>query len=130
MTKIQISLIFTSFRGKRIQKTPAKASGYPATAWYKYTDTTCDYQCQAIEYLWWGYCAYSGIGNGITSTENLAEFKYAKKADFVTKDLALAKIYKDSESKKAKYRLPTKPVDGSYFGCAKCASGGKSHGGN
>jgi len=87
-----------------------------------------DYQCQAIEYLWWGYCAYSGIGNGITSPESLKEFKYPKKAAFEKNDPGLAKFYKDSELKKSTFRLPTKPVDGNYFGCATCASGGKSHG--
>ena len=125
---MHISLLFTSFRGKRMQITPAKQSSYPTKAWYRYADTTCDYQCQAIEYLWWGYCAYSGIGNGIDNPESFAEFKYPKKADFVKNDPGLAKFYKNSELKKANYRLPTKPVDGKYFGCAKCASGGTSHG--
>ena len=48
-------------RGKRIKKTPNNVSKYPKKAWFTYADETCTYDCQAIEYLWWGYAAYTGI---------------------------------------------------------------------
>ena len=57
-TKLKPQLI--NFRGKRMQNTPSSLSGYPANAWYRYTDTTCNYGCQVAEYIWWGFCSYSG----------------------------------------------------------------------
>lgn len=84
-----------------------------------------------MEYLWWGYCSYSGVcaarsGNSQYETE----FKLLKKADLVKTDKVLTKLYQDSEKKTASYRLPTKHVDGIYTGCKKCSqTGGKSHGG-
>lgn len=43
-----------------MKKTPNKISKYPKGAWFTYADRTCDYGCQAVEYLWWGYAAYTG----------------------------------------------------------------------
>ena len=42
-----------------MKKTPNKISKYPKGAWFTYADRTCDYGCQAVEYLWWGYAAYT-----------------------------------------------------------------------
>ena len=43
-----------------MKKTPNKISKYSKGAWFTYADRTCDYGCQAVEYLWWGYAAYTG----------------------------------------------------------------------
>ena len=54
-----------------------------------------------------------------------------KKADLVAKDKLLAKLFQDSESGKAPYRLPFRAVHGSYTGCSTCnVAGLKSHGGS
>jgi hypothetical protein len=34
---------------------------YPASAWYHYDDATCDYQCMAIEYLYWATASAMGV---------------------------------------------------------------------
>ena len=36
---------------------------YPEAAWYHYDDTTCDYQCMAIEYLYWAQVSNMEILN-------------------------------------------------------------------
>ena len=116
-------------RGGRIRKTPKKRSDYKKKAWYTYADKSCKYDCQVTEYLWWGYVAYSGIGNGMAGVpEWTKEFHVLNKKKFTSKDTALTKLFRDSENKTAVYRLPTKPVDGTYTGCNKCSSG-KNHGG-
>jgi len=102
-------------RGGRFEDIPSK---YPNSAWYAYDDETCDYGCQAAEYIWWGYCAFSGVcggRSGSSSYEN--EFKYLAKRQFISRDFKLSKLFQDSGSI---YKLPTKPVDGKYHGLQTC----------
>ena len=131
------------FRGKRMKKTPKKQSDYPKKAWSRYADTTCKYGCQATEYLWWGYCSYSGTCAGrsgnkvpiLSQPDSVLngwekEFKLLKKTQLAKTDKPLYKLFDASAKKTAAYRLATKPVDGTYTGCKKCLrKGGKSHGG-
>jgi len=130
-------------RGKRMKKTPKKQSNYPKKAWSRYADTTCKYGCQATEYLWWGYCSYSGTCAGrsgnkvpiLSQPDSVLnqwekEFKLLKKTQLAKTDKPLYKLFDASAKKTAAYRLATKPVDGTYTGCKKCVrKGGKSHGG-
>ena len=58
-----------------IKRSPVVPSaGYPKKAWYTYSDTTCDFGCQAMEYFWMGVAAKTGaIKNRGTSITR--EFK-------------------------------------------------------
>lgn len=119
-----------SARGKKLKTTPATKAGYPTGAWYTYSDTSCTYGCQAIEYLWWGYVAYTGIGNAVATLPDFKnEFSPLTQKAFKAKDVKLAKLFQDSEKKTAAYRLAIKPADGTYTGCKTC-KGGINHGGN
>ena len=123
------------FRGKRMKVAPKTQSGYPKNAWFRYADATCAYDCHAMEYLWWGYCSYSGTcagraGNKTPLNQYEKEFKLLKKTQLAKTDKPLYQLYDASAKKTAAYRLPTKTVDGTYTGCKKCLrKGGKSHGG-
>jgi len=134
-------------RGKRMKVAPKKISGYSKNAWSRYAEPGCNYYCQGTEYLWWGYCSYSGTcagrsGQGSKWTGSIMnqpdsalndqekEFKLLKKTQLAKIDKLLYKLYDASAKKTAVYRLPTKPVDGTYTGCKKCLrKGGMSHGG-
>jgi hypothetical protein len=111
-------------RGGRFRDIPTR---YPDTAWYTYYDKTCDYGCQVTEYIWWGYCAFSGVCQGRSGASDFQdEFRYLKKSQFVGKDSKLSKLFQKSGTT---YTLPTKYVDGKYHGCKTC-SGGPNHGGD
>jgi len=120
-------------RGGHFRRIP---SHYPANAWYTYYDEECDYWCQGTEYTWWGYCAYSGICEGRSGApyyEN--EFRFLTKSEFVTGDVLLSDLFKNSGDfdhpyDLEQYVIPTMPVDGKYYGCKICTNGGPNHGGH
>ena len=71
-----------------------------------------------------------GTGGGLVGSTYAKEFSLVRKADLLTKDKLLAKLFQDSDKGKTPYKLATRPVDGSYTGCMKCkVSSLKSHGG-
>jgi len=111
--------------GKKILTTPSTLAKYPTSAWYTNIDQSCNYNaddgCQVGEYIWFGFCSYSGLCeklDGVAKYKN--EFKYLKKSDLLAKDKLLSALFLASTNKSASYRLPTIAADGKYTGCSKC----------
>jgi len=46
---------------------------YPEEAWFHYTDVTCDYECMAIEYLYWALATNMGVLNTPEICDAIAE---------------------------------------------------------
>ncbi len=87
--------------------------GYPAEAIFYYDDETCDYDCMAVEYMYWG----------TTSLLDVQEFNYLNRRGegqnsewdaytpelMRTLDACLTALLTDPQ-----YKIPTKAPDGRY----------------
>ena len=85
-------------------------NSYPPSAWYHYDDYTCDYECMAIEYLYWGIVTQMGILNnpqtcmGISNEWELCSLELLESIDPNINSLITDSLYK----------LPLKAPDGNY----------------
>ena len=85
-------------------------SSYPEEAWYHYDDWTCDYECMAIEYLYWCIVSYLGIlddpqtCNGIDNEWELCTPELFESTDIIMHDI-LSNL---------EYKLPQSAPDGNY----------------
>ena len=85
-------------------------SNYPEEAWYHYNDWTCDYQCMAMEYLYW--CIVTNMGlldnnmicNGISD-----EWELCDQQEFESTDVLMYNIITNPELK-----IPQNAPDGNY----------------
>ena len=85
-------------------------NNYPDEAWYHYDDWTCDYECMAMEYLYW--CIVSDMGilddpqtcNGIDN-----EWEPCSPELFESTDLAMFAVVNNPD-----YKLPQLAPDGNY----------------
>ncbi len=85
-------------------------SNYPEEAWYHYNDWTCDYQCMAMEYLYW--CIVTNMGlldnnmicNGISD-----EWELCSQEDFENIDNLMYTIITDPV-----FKIPQIAPDGNY----------------
>tara|TARA_B110000238_G_scaffold201196_1_gene255962 strand:- start:1348 stop:2292 length:945 start_codon:yes stop_codon:yes gene_type:complete len=46
---------------------------YPSSAWYHYDDFTCDYECMAIEYIYWAIVSNMGILDDSQTASGIAD---------------------------------------------------------
>lgn len=90
---------------------------YPEEAWYHYDDNTCNYDCMATEYFYWGLTSMLGIQDYGARCQDIAnEWEACTAEQFETMDTTLFNLFSDS-----KYTLPTSAPDGNY--CPTTSSG-------
>ena len=85
-------------------------NNYPEEAWYHYDDWTCDYQCMAIEYLYWCIVSHLGILDDVQTCNGIDnEWELCTPELFQTIDISMYDILINSE-----YLIPQLAPDGNY----------------
>lgn len=83
---------------------------YPSQAWYTYDDSTCDYNCQVSEYIYWLLTSILGAQANANRFENIKQEWQLNTLDLVkSRDLAGYKLMTNPI-----YKWPTILPDGSY----------------
>ena len=83
---------------------------YPAAAWYHYDDWTCDYECMAIEYIYWALVSYMGILDDPQTASGIAnEWEPYNAALLQSMDVLMYALITDPT-----YKLPLLAPDGNY----------------
>ena len=83
---------------------------YPDQAWYSYDDETCDYGCQATEYIYWGLTSLLGAQDFDGRAEEIAdEWRLNTPEKFKAGDPTLYNLLTDKQ-----YGFPTRLPDGNY----------------
>ena len=93
-------------RGGYFERVPkgGPKSGYPAEAWYHYTDETCDYGCMVTEYIYWALTSILGTQDFPGRHEALeVEWELNTRERVRTKDAAVYELLTDPQ-----YRCPIK----------------------
>ncbi len=94
-------------RGGHFKSVPRR---YPKDAWYTYYDDTCEYRCQAAEYLYWGITSLLGAQNLPGRLEDIRhEWRFDTKEKLRAGDKLLYQLLTDPQ-----YQLPTVLPDGNY----------------
>ena len=99
-------------RGGYFEQVPrgGPKSGYPAEAWYHYTDETCDYGCMVTEYIYWALTSILGTQNFPGRQVALeVEWELNTRERVRTKDAQVYALLTDPQ-----YGFPTKAPDGNY----------------
>ena len=75
----------------------------------------------ATEYIWWSYCAYSGICDARKNNAGFKkEFKFQTKKGLEKGDKMVTQLLKNQTG----YVFPLKHADGKYKGCGTCSKSG------
>jgi hypothetical protein len=107
-----LSKCMDAARGGYFEQVPqgGPKSGYPAEAWYHYTDETCDYGCMITEYIYWALTSILGTQDFPGRQEALeVEWELNTRERVRTADAAVYELLTDPQ-----YRFPTKAPDGNY----------------
>ena len=83
---------------------------YPEDAWYHYNDVTCQYDCMAIEYLYWAQVANMELLNDTETCEGIDdEWQPCSKELLESMDALIYALITDPQ-----YMLPQIAPDGQY----------------
>ncbi len=83
-------------------------NNYPSTAWYTYDDNTCEYGCQATEYIYWALTSL--LGAQINRLDEIEHEWKLNTADLVqNNDTSIYAILTDTV-----FKFPTTLPDGTY----------------
>ena len=83
---------------------------YPASAWYHYDDWTCDYECMAIEYMYWAIVSNMGILDDPQTASGIAnEWEPYNAILLQSMDILMYSLITDPQ-----YKLPQLSPDGNY----------------
>ena len=94
-------------RGGQFLEVP---NNYPQEAWYHYDDYTCDYECMAIEYLYWCIVTDMGILDDPQTCAGIAnEWEPCSPELFESTDIIMHGVVNNSSNK-----LPQLAPDGNY----------------
>ena len=104
-------------RGGQFMSVP---DAYPEEAWYHYDDWTCDYECMAIEYLYWSIVTQMGILNDAITAQGISnEWELPSPEALESTDVLMHALIND-----ATYMLPLVAPDGNYCPTSAGASDG------
>jgi hypothetical protein len=83
---------------------------YPASAWYHYDDNTCDYECMAIEYIYWALVSNMEILDDPQTASGIAnEWEPYNATLLQSMDTLMYALITDEQ-----YKLPQIAPDGNY----------------
>jgi len=85
-------------------------NSYPDEAWYHYDDWTCEYDCMAMEYLYWCIVTYMGILSDVQTCAGISnEWEPCTPELFESTDTLMFNLVNDTEN-----MLPQLAPDGNY----------------
>ncbi len=103
----EMSAAMDAARGGQFLTVPAV---YPEVAWYHYDDETCDYECMAIEYMYWSIVSLMGILDDTSTCNGISnEWEPCSPSLFESTDVLMYNLITD-----VAYKLPTEAPDGNY----------------
>ena len=83
---------------------------YPEEAWYHYDDWTCDYECMAIEYMYWSIVSNMGILNDPQTCSGIDnEWELCSPELFSSTDFMMYNLITDIN-----FKIPQLAPDGNY----------------
>ena len=114
-----VSQAMDAARGGKFLEIPEQ---YPGEAWYTNPTTSCEYECQVSEYLYWTVSSWVGANVGLWE-----DIKYQWRAYtrglLQSMDTQMTAIIQDTSS----YTLPSVSPTGYYSAPNTCAAGGQTH---